>query len=80
MILLNVYYPLNTTRQVKIREKWYSELALNSTLDENIIPIFLTFFRKFMKPYELVKILVERFENDGLSMDTTPTTLQKRFV
>ncbi|KAI9265877.1 ras guanine nucleotide exchange factor domain-containing protein [Helicostylum pulchrum] len=48
-----------------------------SKTDENIIPIFLTFFRKFMKPYELVKILVERFENDGLS-EALPTDLQKR--
>ncbi|CAO3624579.1 unnamed protein product [Mucor hiemalis] len=46
--------------------------------DENIIPIFLTFFRKFMKPFELVKILVDRFENDGLSLDSSPTVLQKR--
>ncbi|CAO3649811.1 unnamed protein product [Mucor fragilis] len=47
--------------------------------DENIIPIFLTFFRKFMKPYELVKILVDRFENDGLASDApSPTDLQKR--
>lgn len=29
--------------------------------DENIIPIFLTFFRKFMKPYDLVKMLVDRY-------------------
>lgn len=29
-------------------------------IDENIIPIFLTFFRKFMKPFELVKTLVDR--------------------
>ena len=28
--------------------------------DENMIPIFLTFFRKFMKPFELMKILVDR--------------------
>ncbi|KAI8079218.1 ras guanine nucleotide exchange factor domain-containing protein [Thamnidium elegans] len=33
---------------------------LSIEYNENIIPIFLTFFRKFMKPYELVKILVER--------------------
>ncbi|KAK4521503.1 uncharacterized protein ATC70_012119 [Mucor velutinosus] len=47
--------------------------------DENIIPIFLTFFRKFMKPYELVKMLVDRFENDGLASDaSSPTDLQKR--
>ncbi|KAL9542105.1 hypothetical protein MBANPS3_008783 [Mucor bainieri] len=46
--------------------------------DENIIPIFLTFFRKFMKPYELVKMLVDRFENDGLASDaSSPTDLQK---
>ncbi|KAF1799848.1 ras guanine nucleotide exchange factor domain-containing protein [Mucor lusitanicus] len=31
--------------------------------DENIIPIFLTFFRKFMKPYELVKMLVDRIHS-----------------
>ncbi|CEP12870.1 hypothetical protein [Parasitella parasitica] len=37
--------------------------------------------RKFMKPYELVKMLVERFENDGLASDaSSPTDLQKRFV
>ena len=47
--------------------------------DENIIPIFLTFFRKFMKPYDLVKMLVDRFENDGLASDSSsPTDLQKR--
>ncbi|KAI8380683.1 ras guanine nucleotide exchange factor domain-containing protein [Blakeslea trispora] len=46
--------------------------------DENMIPIFLTFFRKFMKPYELVKKLVERFEQDGLSSEAPPTDLQKK--
>ncbi|KAI8639973.1 ras guanine nucleotide exchange factor domain-containing protein [Parasitella parasitica] len=51
----------------------------HSKSDENIIPVFLTFFRKFMKPYELVKILVERFENDGVASDApSPTDLQKR--
>jgi hypothetical protein len=34
---------------------------LNTSIDENVIPIFLTFFRKFMKPYDLVKMLVQRY-------------------
>lgn len=33
----------------------------NYSLDENIIPIFLTFFRKFMKPCDLVNMLVQRY-------------------
>ncbi|KAI7870743.1 hypothetical protein BDF14DRAFT_1768968 [Spinellus fusiger] len=45
-------------------------------VDEHIIPIFITFFRKFMKPGDLVRMLVERFENDDLS--SPPTPLQQR--
>ncbi|KAL0094516.1 ras guanine nucleotide exchange factor domain-containing protein, partial [Phycomyces blakesleeanus] len=31
--------------------------------DENIVPVFITFFRKFMKPGELVKMLIERIHS-----------------
>ncbi|KAF7726579.1 hypothetical protein EC973_008624 [Apophysomyces ossiformis] len=44
--------------------------------DENIIPIFITFFRKFMKPNELVNILIERFDND--TTEPQPTRQQER--
>ncbi|CEG73749.1 hypothetical protein RMATCC62417_09072 [Rhizopus microsporus] len=44
--------------------------------DENIVPIFLTFFRRFMRPCELIDQLVERFKHDGFS--SSPTAQQKR--
>ncbi|OAD04204.1 hypothetical protein MUCCIDRAFT_79325 [Mucor lusitanicus CBS 277.49] len=58
--------------------------------DENGITIFLTVFRKFMKPSQLVKILIQRFEFDLINQEhhfksstTTekfilPTTRQER--
>ncbi|KAI9013803.1 ras guanine nucleotide exchange factor domain-containing protein [Phycomyces nitens] len=45
--------------------------------DENIVPVFITFFRKFMKPGELVKMLIERFQADILKQPS-PTLLQQR--
>ncbi|KAG1142574.1 hypothetical protein G6F37_011325 [Rhizopus arrhizus] len=41
-----------------------------------MVPIFLTFYRRFMKPIELVSHLIERFENDGYLPQ--PTEQQKR--
>ncbi|KAG1466035.1 hypothetical protein G6F55_000744 [Rhizopus delemar] len=38
---------------------------LSKESDKNMLPIFFTFYRKFMRPTELIKQLVERFENDG---------------
>ncbi|KAI8097128.1 ras guanine nucleotide exchange factor domain-containing protein [Halteromyces radiatus] len=47
--------------------------------DEQIIPIFMIFFRKFMKPSELVYALIERFEND-LCRLLLPTRQQERIA
>ncbi|KAI8374367.1 ras guanine nucleotide exchange factor domain-containing protein [Radiomyces spectabilis] len=44
--------------------------------DENIVSIFITFFRKFMRPSELVHALIERFEQDMTK--TVPTRQQER--
>ncbi|CAO3652165.1 unnamed protein product [Cunninghamella blakesleeana] len=51
----------------------------NINEDDQIIPVFIIFFRKFMKPSELVKILIERFEHD-ISLSLLPTPLQKRII
>ncbi|KAG2229907.1 hypothetical protein INT48_008282 [Thamnidium elegans] len=40
--------------------------------DEHIVIIFLTMFRKFMKPLDLVNILIQRFELDLIQNDDTP--------
>ncbi|ORY93391.1 ras guanine nucleotide exchange factor domain-containing protein [Syncephalastrum racemosum] len=45
--------------------------------DDHIVTIFITFFRKFMKPSELVSALIDRFENDSSSA-TPPTRVQER--
>ncbi|CAO3593940.1 unnamed protein product [Absidia cylindrospora] len=45
--------------------------------DELMTPIFIIFFRKFMSPYELIQVLIKRFEND-LCMPSIPTPLQQR--
>ncbi|ORZ23955.1 ras guanine nucleotide exchange factor domain-containing protein [Absidia repens] len=45
--------------------------------DELMTPIFIIFFRKFMSPYELVQVLIRRFEND-LCMPSIPTPLQQK--
>ncbi|CAO3651379.1 unnamed protein product [Cunninghamella echinulata] len=51
----------------------------NMNEDDHIIPVFIIFFRKFMKPSELVNILIERFEQD-ISIPILPTPIQKRIV
>ncbi|SAM08808.1 hypothetical protein [Absidia glauca] len=47
--------------------------------EDQIIPIFIIFFRKFMNPYELTSTLIKRFEND-ISMPVLPTQQQHRIV
>ncbi|CAO3657588.1 unnamed protein product [Mucor hiemalis] len=41
--------------------------VIDNEQDENISLIFLTMYRKFMRPSELAKILIERFESDLLA-------------
>ncbi|ORX55209.1 ras GEF [Hesseltinella vesiculosa] len=45
--------------------------------DEQMITIFLIFFRKFMKPHDLIKTLVDRFEHD-MDLRRLPTPTQQR--
>ncbi|KAI9321273.1 ras guanine nucleotide exchange factor domain-containing protein [Dichotomocladium elegans] len=45
--------------------------------DEHIATIFITFFRRFMKPAELARALIDRFDSDGL-IEPPPTRLQER--
>ncbi|KAI8150045.1 ras guanine nucleotide exchange factor domain-containing protein [Fennellomyces sp. T-0311] len=45
--------------------------------DEHIATIFITFFRRFMKPGDLARALIDRFDSDGL-LEPPPTRLQER--
>ncbi|ORZ22113.1 ras guanine nucleotide exchange factor domain-containing protein [Absidia repens] len=47
--------------------------------DEQMVPIFIIFFRKFMTPFELVQGLIKRFE-DHMCMSVLPTSQQQRIL
>ncbi|CAO3595247.1 unnamed protein product [Absidia cylindrospora] len=47
--------------------------------DEQMVPIFIIFFRKFMTPFELVQGLIKRFE-DHMCMSVLPTPQQQRIA
>lgn len=55
---------------------------LNTHQDENGIIIFLTVFRKFMKPSQLAKILIQRFEFDLINQEYhfKSTTTTEKFI
>ncbi|KAI7855089.1 ras guanine nucleotide exchange factor domain-containing protein [Circinella umbellata] len=48
-----------------------------SRSDEHAATIFITFFRRFMKPGDLTRILIDRFDSDGL-LEPPPTRIQER--